>query len=133
MNKFSFNLFRWIAILPGSIAAAFLVTFPLHWVLYFSFVNGSIFSGFNIEQIEYILSPLATSLFFVLAGYKIAPKYKMKTAIILSSFLIVSTFAGLVIFSELIKPHFRMISGLVGVSLALYIVWKKTKNEAKKA
>lgn len=82
MNKLKY-WFRWFAVLPGAVIAGILATFPLHWLLYFSLVKGEVVSGMNIEPIEYLLYPFVISLFFIYVGYKIAPKYKFQTAIIL--------------------------------------------------
>ncbi len=88
--------FRWILVLPGAIVGGFLATFPLHWLLYFIFspsrepVLGSIKffvnlfpSGMNLESVEYLLSPFVVATTFIIVGYKIAPKHKFKTALVL--------------------------------------------------
>ena len=67
---------RWVAVIPGAILCGFLILFPLHWALYFTLVKGSIVEMplENMAPIERFLSPILSSIIFVYAGAKIAPK-----------------------------------------------------------
>ena len=83
-NKITYWL-RWIAILPGAIFAGFLITFPLHWLLYIAFAHNETFLVF-IELpprsdiwIEQLLYPFVMAMAFISAGHYIAPKYKFKS------------------------------------------------------
>lgn len=93
---------RWIAVVPGSLVAGVLLTFPFHWILYLTLEGRTSWLGFielsepfNIDKIEYMLYPLVTAFFFVLVGYSIAPKHKLKTSVILG-FLYILFQAGAV-------------------------------------
>ena len=104
-SKISYWL-RWIAVLPGAITISFLSTLPLHWILYIAFAKNGTFLGF-IElpdgintSIEYYVYPLVIAFVFIYSGYKIAPKHKFKTAIILFGiYLIIWLFVSVIALS----------------------------------
>lgn len=121
---------RWIMVFPGALIAGLLVTFPLHWLLYLKFNNGGTILGFielpsgSDTFIEYNIYPLIIALTFVCVGYKIAPKYKIKTAIILFAvyfitWLIISIFSY---YNDVGLFSWRTILALIGAILGLYIV-----------
>lgn len=128
--------FRWFAVLPGAIIAGMSATFLLHWILYFSLVKGEVVSGMSIEPIEYLLYPFVISLFFIYVGYKIAPKYKFKTAIILFVlYLILWLVISILSFMKVnigninLDFSFRTILALLGSIAGLYFAKKSnTKN-----
>jgi len=76
---------RWVAVVPGGILCGFLVLFPLHWILYFTLVKGSIIEMplEDMAPIERFLSPILSSILFVYAGARIAPKKQFTVSIIL--------------------------------------------------
>ena len=119
---------RWIAVLPGALIAGFLVTFPLHWVLYFTLAHGETISGVNIKPIEYNLSPFVIAITFILVGSEIAPVNKFKTSIALTVIWLLSFF-GIFLFLNTLKPQFqlRSVLSLLGAFLGLYIAWRKSK------
>lgn len=135
MEKFKY-WFRWIGVLPGAIIAGMLATFPLHWILYFTLVKGEVVSGVNIEPIEYLLYPFIISVTFIYSGYKIAPKYKFKTAIIL---FILYTICWLTIitFSFLkgslggvnLDFSFRTVLALLGSFVGIFLAKKSDKQK----
>lgn len=83
----SAEVLRWIAVLPGGILAGFLILFPLHWVLYFTLVRGSMIQMpmEDMAPIERFLSPVLSSIFFVFAGAMIAPKKQLLVSYVLFS------------------------------------------------
>jgi hypothetical protein len=109
MGKFRIWL-SWIAVLPGALLAGFLAIFPLHWALYFTFVDGGIVSGVNIEPMEYLLTPFLSSLVYIYVGQAIAPKYKSRTsaALITLYFLVWLT----VIYLQLLESGNSLLGGL---------------------
>lgn len=119
--------FRWVAVFPGALLAGILATFPLHLILYFTFANGDIISGIDIEPIEYLLYPSVIAAIFIFAGFKIAPKYKFKTAIILFCFYLflwlvislVALFKGN-LYGVSMQFSWRTILSLVGAIIGLY-------------
>ncbi|MFA6135750.1 MAG: hypothetical protein WC705_00040 [Candidatus Paceibacterota bacterium] len=131
------DLFRWIILLPAALVSGFLVTFPLHWMLYLIFTYNGTFLGFielppeTYKSVEYLLSPFVIALFFVLVGSKIAPTHKFITAIILSvlyiifciSFIVLGTMNGIEMFFGL-----RSLGPIFGLLLGLYIVCHKSKE-----
>jgi hypothetical protein len=135
MNKIKY-LLRWIAVFPGALLAGVFVIFPLHWVLYFTLANSETISGIDIKPIEYVLYPFVVAIAFIFAGYKIAPKYKFKTAIILFGLYLVvwlaisliSLFKGAVYGVDM-QFSGRTVLSLVGAIMGLYIA--KKANEEK--
>jgi hypothetical protein len=76
------TIFRWIAVLPGSLLAMLLSMFPLRWFLYINLTS----SGFIVpypELPERLLGPLVATLTFVWAGSRIAPSRKVEIAVLL--------------------------------------------------
>ena len=150
MNKGYKYWFRWFVVLPGAILAGLLATFPLHWILYFLFNKeeadlGSVKSfiqlfghGMSYKDIEYILYPFVIALTFVLAGYKIAPKYKFKTAAVFFGIYTLVWLSMPFIAAALLKNRdiqiqffsIRQILALLGAAIGLYIssIMKKTSS-----
>ncbi len=87
---------RWAAVLPAALLAIPLAPFPLHWVLYSS-LTGSGFIEPYPQTPERILTPLAISTAFVWAGSRVAPKFKIETAVVLCGLwlLVVGGFVAL--------------------------------------
>jgi len=83
MNKDFKYWLRWLAVLPGALFAGILAIFPLHWILYSTLRNETIFIDPYPELPERLLSPFIMALVFVWAGSRIAPDYKFKTSIVL--------------------------------------------------
>ena len=138
MQQNTKNLLRWIAIFPGALIAGFLATFPLHWILYLAFDhNGTLLgfielpSGLNVS-IEYFLTPFVIALVFVCVGFEIAPKYKLKTAIILVVLYVIFIIGVFILGMKSdmeISFNARTLGPIVGLLLGLFIVWKKSKQD----
>jgi len=140
-NKITYWL-RWIAVLPGAIFAGFLITFPLHWLLYMLFANNGTFLGF-IELpprsdiwIEQLLYPFVMAIAFISAGHYIAPKYKFKSAIALFTIYAILWLAVVVIsfykesfYGVDIQFSSRTGLALVGAILGLYIARKSDEKK----
>ena len=129
--------FRWVAVIPGAVLFSLLATFPLHWILYSTLVNGEMVSGVNIAPIERFLYPFVIAFTYVFAGYKIAPKNKFQTAIVLFAIYLIVWLIGSVIalfkinIYELdIQFSLRTVLALIGAILSLYTT-KKIDNEKK--
>lgn len=136
MNEKLKYYLRWISVLPGALIAGFLSTFLLHWALYFTLAHGKIVSGVNIAPIEYTFYPFVIALTFIFSGYKIAPKYKLKTAFVLFVIYIITW--STISFIALSKSGFynidmqfsvRTILALLGALIGLYIVKKINVRE----
>jgi hypothetical protein len=91
---------RWVGVLPGALLAGLLATFPLHWTLYFTLAHGETISGVNITPIERAMYPFVIALCYIVAGFKIAPKHKFKTSVILAV-LYALFFIGLIVWAQL--------------------------------
>jgi hypothetical protein len=121
---------RWISILPVAVIGGFLATFPLHWILYFTLAHGETISGVNIKSVEYVITPFVIGITFILVGFKIAPKYKLKISALLAILWIVS-FIGLSSLMQT-KLELRGILGLIGVLVGFFInLHQKKSMEAK--
>jgi hypothetical protein len=125
-------------VLPGALIFGLLLTFPLHWVLYFTLAHGETISGVNIGPIESILSPFVVAIGFIIAGSRIAPNYKLKASIVLFVIwlLMVAGSALLALSGSNLLGHQLYLKGsgvssilaVVGASIGLYFV----KTEEKK-
>jgi len=141
---------RWALVLPGALIGAFLATFPLHWILYllfspsqeadffsFKFFLGLFPSDLNAKSIEYIIYPAVMAIFFIITGYKIAPKYKFKTALLLFGLYIgVWLTSYILVSSNLIYgvtiSGVRPILALLGACLGLYQAKLYSRKEPEK-
>ncbi len=139
MNKSFTDLLRWFAVLPGALIAAFLVTFPLHWLLYLVFAHNGTFLGFielpdgaNIS-IERALYPAVIALTFVMAGYKIAPGHKYRTSIALAVLYVITFLWALIFMSEQYPMGGRSILALLGLALGLYWARRQSKIDKREA
>ncbi|MGK2849100.1 MAG: hypothetical protein ACSLEX_03480 [Minisyncoccota bacterium] len=133
---------RWIAVLPGALIFGILATFPLHWLIYLAFAHdgATVFGIVELNDddwryIEYYLYPFVIAVTFIYAGYRIAPKHKLKTAVAL--FVIYFTVWLIASYISLSKGdiygsylHFsgRTIFALIGAILGIYIVKKIDSN-----
>ncbi len=80
------DVFRWIAVIPGSLLSGLIWLFPLHWILYITLSNDETFTN-GIEllvPIERFLSPVVTMMAIILTSYRIAPKHKFNVSLVFS-------------------------------------------------
>jgi hypothetical protein len=76
---------RWVAVFPGALVTALLVTFPVHWIVMLIHSNPEhTLSGIPVRRLEYAGYAFFLPLTFVLVGANIAPFYKFKTGIVLA-------------------------------------------------
>lgn len=118
-------------------SAAFLIDFPVHWVLY-----TSINSFINIEPYpkapEEIIAPFFRAFAFVYVSYLIAPRHKKKTAFIFMIFwMIVPTLLTIFISKhpdfDISKLDFKyygipIILGFIGAVCGYITVLKQEKE-----
>ncbi|PIV55571.1 MAG: hypothetical protein COS15_03310 [Caldiserica bacterium CG02_land_8_20_14_3_00_36_38] len=64
--------------LPAALFAGIFATFPLHWILYSTLRNNTIFIDPYPELPECLFSPFVIALIFVWVGSHIAPEDKLK-------------------------------------------------------
>ncbi len=140
-NKITYWL-RWLVVLPGAILAGFLITFPLHWLLYLAFARNGTLLGF-IELppisdiwIEQLLYPFVMAIAFISAGHYIAPKYKFKSAIALFAIyailwiaVVILSFYGNSFYGVDIEFSGRTVLAIVGAILGLYIAKKSDEKK----
>jgi len=81
---------QWAAVLPAAILAALLVLFPIHWMVLIvtSSYSADEDSGLSLaslppETLEHLAMALFVPMAFVVAGAKVAPRYKLQTAVVL--------------------------------------------------
>lgn len=133
--KNTFNIIRWILVLPMSIIAAIIILFPLHWILIFTLNH---FVTPYPELPERLLTPFVFSLTFILTGSLIAPKYKFYTSVflftismILSGILIWVLLNNIMWFGSTLELQYGGVPfylSIVGSFIGLYIVSKEFKN-----
>jgi uncharacterized BrkB/YihY/UPF0761 family membrane protein len=131
---------RWITVFPGALLAGFLITLPLHLVLYLAFNNDENFLGFielppgSNTSIEYAVYPFVVALTYVFVGYKLAPKNKFKTAVTL--FLIYFIVWSIITTLSLLQGNiygvesqftWRTLLSLIGAVTGLYAAKKDSK------
>ncbi len=129
---------RWFVVLPGALLGGILVGFPLHWILYFTLRNETIFIDPYPELPERILFPFVMTIVFIWVGSRIAPEHKLKTSIVLFGILlfIIGGFVFLTLSGSdwLGYQLYFQYSGIgtvmavVGAFVGLYIVKRKEKN-----
>ncbi len=133
----------WIGVLPISLIAGVLVTFPVHWIIYRTLSGGdSPFITPYPELPEKILQPFFTALVIVWVGSQIAPQHKFKTAVILATLWIFGAGASFVlgylgfhldnIQHNLTAGGLPVIMGVVGAVVGLYIVKKNISEQLSK-
>ena len=128
-----FGIVRWICIIPGGVLCGFLALFPLHWILYFTLVEGSMIqmSMESMAPIERFLSPAIFSIIFVYAGARIAPKKQLIVSIVLFAIgilaralmvFIVSVHSSMVIDTTIYGLARLVFSGLAG-GIGVFIIY----------
>jgi hypothetical protein len=125
---------RWLSVLPAALFAGIFATFPLHWILYSTLRNNTIFIDPYPELPERLFSPFVIALIFVWVGSHIAPEHKFKTAIILFGiwiFLAISLAFLTLSRANLMgnKLYLQgggigLIMGIAGAAIGLYIARK---------
>jgi hypothetical protein len=132
------EVLRWLTVLPGGIIACFLILFPLHWVLYFTLVKGSMIQMpmEDMAPIERFLSPVLSSIFFVFVGAMIAPRKQVLVSYVLFS---LSLFARIGVLVVAIAQQldvdlsaygiFRLLVSSLAGALGVVLVTLKTKQE----
>jgi uncharacterized membrane protein YvlD (DUF360 family) len=142
MNKDFKYWLRWLAVLPGALLAGILAGFPLHWILYSTLRNETIFIDPYPELPERLLFPFVVSAVFIWIGSRIAPEHKVKTSVILFGlwmFLIGGfvflTLAGANLMGR--KLYFQgggigPIMAIAGAVVGLYIAWRDVSRQQLK-
>jgi len=74
---------RWVFVLPGALLFAFLIMFPLHWIIQF-WIYQEWFSAQVANTIESYAYRFIVPFAFILAVGRIAPKAKVRVAGILT-------------------------------------------------
>lgn len=130
---------RWVAVFPGAILVSLLVTLPLHLVINYVFGHHGNFLDFMKfplglnTALEDLLYSFIIAIIFISAGYKIAPKYKVKTASVLFVFyIIIWSVVGYIALSKSNPMQFsaRTALAFLGAIIGLYIA--KRQNHEKK-
>jgi hypothetical protein len=128
------NALRWLLVLPGSLLAAVLSSFPLHIVLYLFLTK---WANPYPETPERFLLPLVAAIAFVLAGASIAPLHRKAVAVCLASGWISAVLTAYSIFATadvslgnyVVTPDFLGFSSLgsiVGALSAIYVVHRRS-------
>ena len=132
------EILRWLCVLPGGIFASFLILFPLHWVLYFTLVKGSMIQMpmEDMAPIERFLSPVLSSIFFVFVGAMIAPSKQVLVSYVLFSLSLFARFGVLVVaIAQQLDVDlstygiFRLLVSSLAGAFGIVLVTLKTKQE----
>lgn len=129
---------RWLVFFPGAILAGVLVCFPLHWILYSTLRNETIFIDPYPELPERLLIPFVFSIAFIWAGSKIAPEHKVKISVILFGLLmfliggfVFLTLSGADLMGR--KLYFQgggigPIMAIAGSIVGIYVAWRNFRG-----
>ncbi len=142
MKKSHKNILSWLAVLPGSLVAGFLILFPLHWILYWLLSSSGEPDAFSIRfftqllgdkytlySVETFLSPIVTMITVILTSYVIAPKYKLNTSIIIASAWVIFIVSGILLLPDRLSIDLRTVCTFIAIVSAVYINWNKSKSE----
>lgn len=145
MKKAFIFWLRWILVLPGGLFIAFLSTFPLHWILYLAFAQGTflgmIESPLRLDMpIEKAIYPAVIAIIFVYYGSLIAPKFRIHTAVVLGAIylmveaaLITLSLTGSQFMSVYPSFSWRTVIVIVAVICTLFVVIKRESVQTSKA
>jgi hypothetical protein len=119
------NVLLWIAVIPASVLAGIIVTFPAHWIMYFtlkSFVDP--YPG----GLERMIMPGITSATAIYVSSLVAPTHKLKTAIVFGVIWII--FLLLIMFFLKIESYkitfeWSTVFAMIGVLIGIYLVKNK--------
>ena len=139
INKIS-EIGRWVAVIPGALLCGILVLFPLHWLLYFTLVKGSMIEMplEDMAPIEKFLSSILTSLIFVYAGAKIAPKKQFLVSIILFVFSVLFRISAVYFVSASnlkldmsLYGLSRLVLSLLAGGIGIFLIYIETTKKSK--
>ena len=138
-QTYSMKALRWIAVVPAGIAAAVLITFPIHWflILWVNIGDAPFFgliSAETIEHIERLIIAFTTPFFIIHIGALIAPTYHKETGVALAVFSAL-ILGGLYVFAFTGGPYLRNwnsiyfgatpVLNLAGIATALYLIRRR--------
>ena len=132
---------RWLAVLPGAVISAFLVAFPIHWIIMFigyrhteinedgTVTYENFLAAIPPDVLEYFAYAFSTPFVMIIAGAYIAPSLKFTTAKILSGILfLIFAYITFISTADLVFTglHFAatVALNLCGIVAALIIVQK---------
>jgi len=125
---------RWIAVFPAGIAAAVLVMFPIHWLIFMTAAFGDspffgLLSAETAETFERLAIAFTTPFFIIYVGVLTAPTHKRETGVALA-ITIALILGGVYVLAFTGGPQFRgwgslyfgatPVLNLVGIATALY-------------
>ncbi len=133
------RILLWIGVIPGSLLAGVLATFPFHWILMYLYSNPQdvvIFSirffalivteNWTLETVELFLSPVIVMTVAVIVAYKLAPERNfIASCLIAALWLVVAVISA---FSETIFFDMRTFATSIGIGIALCWNWYKSIN-----
>ncbi len=134
------NVLRWIAVLPTGIVGAFLVTFPVHWlVMLVGSSEEDVFGGILVgllsrRTLETLATAFTTPFFIIYAGSWMAPGRRVDASVALAVFTALAL-GGVYVLAFSGGPSFMgwsslyygatPVLNLAGVALGLYTVRRR--------
>jgi hypothetical protein len=118
------RVFRWIAVIPGALLAVLAATFPWHFFLLMfstpeaqeSISPGLLVQIFGLENVERAGYGFITPLVLIAVAARIAPNYKLATAVTASLLLITVIVAAEVFIS--LNPRHYFTHGVIPILIA---------------
>jgi hypothetical protein len=92
MNTKTKEIIRWLSILPLSFITSILIYFPIHIILYLTLMYGDFIHCEVYPKLpEILISSFLSPFTFIYTAYRIAPKHKLTTLIVVFSIFVVWT------------------------------------------
>lgn len=136
------TILRWICVVPGGILAAFLVAFPLHWIVMINIGGWGQDGGLievrdtdTLRNIESWLQAAFAPLAFVYCASRIAPSYRTIVSILLTILVVL----GIPLMAYWVNAHaqahrvelsvFRSLLQFIGSIGAIYLIRIRERKE----
>lgn len=135
------NWLRWLLVVPGGLAGALLILFPMHWMVMVTFGGWNpeptvvIGDRNQLKQIEIFLQGFLVPFAFVYCGAWIAPSNQIITSRVLA---ILGGSLGLIAViaimafrpsEQLNNPAIPIITNMIGAALGAVLTQKRMKDE----
>jgi hypothetical protein len=128
------TVLRWLAVLPGAVLAAILVSFPVHWAVLATFTSqDSIIqtSGQGLVDIERLAQAFFGPLAGVWASGRIAPARRFETAVVVGVLVgavvaLAPSLSGGSVFVS--APN--VVLNLLGIAAGAYLVRREVEHDA---
>lgn len=138
------SVIRWILVLPAAILGAVLIAFPVHWIVFATFVWGDEgivqLSEEAAGNVERVLTAFAMPLALILCGARMAPSRRLSVAVILALLLVTLSAASFwyvlqrpdLTFTTPVRGAFGIVASLIGIVTSIVLVksWHRAVSDS---